>query len=143
MQLCGLAGIDDMNVKKEITDLCMCVVRSRSRAICGILICAAFLTGLVIEIRNRPMSFDSTMWRERPTKRARCVENLVKSGMLRGVSKSNVLQLLGRADHAWKDKSNGHEHLVYWVGTDGVIDDLWLDIDLADTRVAAVGIRPD
>lgn len=102
----------------------------------AVVVCAS-----VYAYRNRDIPFTSEGWKSDLSLRPRMVSDLVSNRMLDGASRTDVERMLGVP-------SNGPDSIiagryVYWAGTDGVIDDMWLEVTFAEDRVADVRHVPD
>lgn len=69
-----------------------------------------------------PRGFDGGVWKDRPGERSRMVDDLLRGERLKGKTREEVVELLGG------DAEARGASLVYRVGSDGVIDDVWLDV---------------
>lgn len=87
--------------------------------------------------RSRDIPFTSNGWKSNLSERPRMVSDLIAKGKLDGVSRADVDTILGVPDSIRGDK------YIYWAGTDGVIDDMWLEVTFADDRVVDVRHVPD
>jgi hypothetical protein len=85
----------------------------------------------------RPIPFDSSTWKSSRNSRPRMVDDLLSKSLLDGMSSAEIDSLLGPPD------LNRNGTYVYWAGTDGVIDDLWLEVDFESDRVTHVRHVPD
>ena len=93
--------------------------------------------GLVCANRNQNRPFDSELWRSEPRLRASMVDDLLQQKQLDGLSMTEVVHMLGPPSHV------GNETHVYWTGSDGGIDDMWLEIHFHDDIVAETRHVPD
>jgi hypothetical protein len=113
---------------------------------------AFFIVGPLAEDYSQRMAFEAKAWRDKsldqnskwPT-RLRMVDDLVAKRQLDGLTRAELLALLGPADQTdkWRDW-----HLVYWLGPErsGLfrIDSEWLVIRFDDAdRVAAYRVLGD
>ncbi len=88
----------------------------------------------------RDLPFDSTRWKTESDLRPQMVRGLLENHNLEGASRESVDALLGvpkGRDSAQKGK------YIYWAGTDGVIDDMWLEIEFKDETVVSMHLAPD
>jgi hypothetical protein len=86
---------------------------------------------------TRPVEFLPGRWQADRRQRPRMVKDLLAKHLLEGKSRDEVQALLGAPD------STGDQRLIYWAGTDGVIDDMWLALVLQNGKVVAVKYYPD
>lgn len=96
------------------------------------------LGGLVAWI-YRPISFDSSVWKQESKHRPQMVDDLLISYELKEMSRKQVEQLLGKP--TGHDSIQGNRY-IYWAGYAG-IDDMWLEIQFDGNQVAEVHHRPD
>jgi len=80
------------------------------------------IVGLGWWVYRGPRVFDGVVWRNRPTERSRMIEDLLRGERLMGKTRKEVVDLLGEGGEA-KESA-----LVYRVGSDGLIDDVWLEV---------------
>ena len=95
----------------------------------------------VCAYRNRDIPFTSERWKSNPSQRPRMVSDLLADGKLDGATRADVDRMLG-VPSTGPDSIIGDKY-VYWAGTDGVIDDMWLEVTFADDRVVDIGHVPD
>lgn len=86
---------------------------------------------------QRPIAFDSVVWTGDRNQRPRMVADLLANHSLIGIDPNALEARLGPADSRLGD------HWLYWAGTDGVIDDMWLDLTIQGGKVVAVKYYPD
>src|SRR5262245_41546823 len=79
-------------------------------------------------------TFDAERWRDAPAARShyrvKAVDDLLSRHELRGMSRSDILNLLGQPGSSQKGRAEP-QALVYWLGAKGdnfFIDDYWLVI---------------
>lgn len=89
---------------------------------------------------HREIPFDAASWRAERALRPRMIRSLLAQQQMVGMSRGEVDRMLGEPDNA---DSVGQGSYLYRVGSDGVIDDMWLTIDFQDDRVVAVRYVPD
>jgi hypothetical protein len=95
------------------------------------------VSGFGIWYFNRSIPFDSERWKSREGDRPRMVNDLLASRILNDAKQADVESLLGPPATV----RNGV--YVYWAGTDGVIDDMWLEIEFKESRVSQAKWVPD
>ena len=86
---------------------------------------------------RRPIAFDSEVWTSDRDERPRMVADLLANHSLVGIPSDELDAQLGPPDSRLGD------HWIYWAGTDGIIDDMWLDLTVQGGKVAAVKYYPD
>ena len=91
-------------------------------------------------VGSRPLSFDSTAWQNNKHLRPRMVCDLLDRNELVGMSRQDVDDTLGRPEG--RDSVHNGNY-SYWGGTDGIVDDMWLEIDFKDDVVTATRYVPD
>ena len=104
-------------------------------ALIAVVVIAWFLSSL-----NRGRQFDSALWQNHQHFRSGMVGDLLDRHQLVGMSRTEINELLGKPNGT---DSNQDDSYVYRTGTDGGIDDLWLEIDFADGIVTAIRHVPD
>lgn len=95
------------------------------------------IVGLGWWVYRGPRAFDGDVWRNRPTERLRMIEDLLRGERLKGMTKKEVVVLLGEGSEA-KESA-----LVYRVGSDGMIDDVWLEVVFEGDRCQGARVYPD
>jgi hypothetical protein len=88
-------------------------------------------------LSTRQVAFTSSTWQAQPQERPRMIRDLLAQHLLDGKSQNEVLAILGAPD------STSDQRLIYWAGTDGVIDDMWLEVGFQNGNVVAVRYYPD
>jgi len=91
--------------------------------------------GLAYLFTHRNVPFDSTRRKNDEDIRPQMVHDLLENHDLAGESHEVVRTLLG-APRGRDSVRNGT--YIYWAGTDGVIDDMWLEISFDNELVVAV-----
>jgi hypothetical protein len=84
-----------------------------------------------------PIPFDSSTWKSSRNLRPKMVDDLLSRHLLDRMNTAEVDSLLGPPD----SKRNGT--YAFWAGSDGVIDDMWLEVDYEKDRVIHVRHVPD
>ena len=90
---------------------------------------------------NRQIPFSSEAWKANVSQRPRMVQNLLADYDLKAKSRDDIDELLG-VSTAPPDAVVGDQY-IYWAGTDGVIDDMWLEITFKQDQVVDVRYVPD
>ncbi len=98
------------------------------------------IVGLYV-YNNRQISFNSSDWKMNVSKRPRMIESLLRDHKLVGAARESIDDLLG-VPSASRDSVIGDRY-IYWAGSDGVIDDMWLEIRFADDHVVDARYIPD
>lgn len=88
---------------------------------------------------SKPRPFDSTQWKA-STSRQRMVHDLLTNHTLKGKNHAQIDDLLGKPQ---PPDSVRDGHYIYRTGTDGVIDDMWLELRFEADRVVEVLHYPD
>ncbi|MFO0914048.1 MAG: hypothetical protein U0795_13905 [Pirellulales bacterium] len=91
-------------------------------------------------LHHREIPFDAAAWRVERALRPRMIRSLLAQQQIVGMSRGEVDRMLGEPDNR---DSVGQGSYLYCVGSDGVIDDMWLTIDFQDDRAVAVRYVPD
>ncbi len=89
----------------------------------------------------RDIPFSPEAWKTSPSQRQRMIDSLLADHSLDGASRDDIDSLLGVPSTS-PDSVFGDRY-VYWAGTDGMIDDMWLEITFTDDLVADVRYVPD
>jgi hypothetical protein len=103
-----------------------------------------FLASLVVALlviwtyRDRP--FDSTRWKNEKDARPQMVRDLLDNHDLVGKSRESIDTMLGIPSGC---DSIGNGKYIYWAGLDGVIDDMWLEIEFSADTVVSRKYCPD
>lgn len=84
---------------------------------------------------TRPIPFDSAVWKSESSARQRMVDDLLVRRLLEGMSRAEVDALLGPPTPPDSVREGTY---VYWAGSDGVIDDAWLEIEFENDVVRNV-----
>ncbi len=106
-----------------------------------IVACLAFVVvGLFVLWTYRDLPFDSTRWKNEKETRFQMVRDLLDSYDLVGQSRESIDIMLGEP-RGCDSVRNGK--YVYWAGSDGVIDDMWLEIEFSDDTVVSLRYCPD
>ena len=90
---------------------------------------------------NRDIPFTSEGWKSDLSQRPRMVSDLLTKNTLAGASRAEVETMLGVPSDG--PDSIIADRYVYWAGTDGVIDDMWLEVTFSEDRVTDVRHVPD
>ena len=104
----------------------------------------AFLAFLVVAFfiiwtyRDRP--FDSTRWKNEKDMRPQMVLDLLNNHDLVGKSRESIDTMLG-VPRGRDSVRNGK--YIYWAGSDGVIDDMWLELEFSADTVVSRKYYPD
>lgn len=91
--------------------------------------------GFAILHSYRDLPFDSARWKTESDLRPQMVRDLIENHNLEGASRESVDALLGvpkGRDSVQKGK------YIYWAGTDGIIDDRWLEIEFENRIVVSM-----
>jgi hypothetical protein len=80
------------------------------------------------------------LWQQQEHLRPRMVRNLLGEHQLVGMSRGDIDDMLGKPSDR---DSIRHGTYIYWAGTDGVIDDMWLNITFENDIVTATRYVPD
>ena len=103
-----------------------------------------FLASLVVALfvlrtyRDRP--FDSTSWKNENDTRPQMIRDLLDNKVLVGKSRESIDAMLG-VPRGRDSVRNGI--YIYWAGSDGVIDDMWLEIEFSADTVVSRKYYPD
>jgi len=100
---------------------------------------AVMAVALCSGIYGRDVPFDSAAWKNDPSRRPRMVRSLLARD-LQGATRAEIDTMLGVP--SGRDSARPDLY-IYWAGTDGVIDDMWLELQFVDDRVNAVSYGPD
>lgn len=68
------------------------------------------------------------------------VRDLINGQNLIAKSRSSIDTMLGVPKGRDSERDGKY---IYWLGSDGVIDDLWLEIDFVDDTVVSLHYAPD
>ena len=105
---------------------------------------AAFLAfivvGFVFLLTHRELPFESIRWKNDVNTRPQMVRDLLDNHSLVGKSRESIDTMLGvptGRDSVRNDK------YIYWAGSDGVIDDMWLEIEFVGDTVVSIRYVPD
>lgn len=98
------------------------------------------IAGLYV-YNDREIPFTSSDWKTNVSKRPRMIDSLLNNHNLVGAPRESIDDLLGVPSTSRDSVID--DRYVYWAGTDGVIDDMWLEIRFADDRVVDVRYVPD
>jgi hypothetical protein len=88
---------------------------------------------------NRERPFDRAEWLNNPEARSRMVGDLMTNYELVGSPRERIHMLLGQPKNTSPDRTTYY----YWTGTDGGIDDMWLEVTFQNEIVTAFKHRPD
>ena len=91
-----------------------------------------------IHYATRPIAFSPSTWRAHPGQRPRMITDVLAKRPFQGKSRAEVEALLGEYDPGSDD-----ERLIYRAGSDGVIDDMWLEIRFKGGKAYDVRYYPD
>ena len=94
----------------------------------------------VITYMYRDIPFDSTKWKNEKDTRPQMIRDLLDNHNLVGKSRESIETRLGvprGRDSVWNSK------YMYWAGSDGAIDDMWLEIEFSDDTVVSRKYYPD
>ncbi len=109
----------------------------------AIVLTLTFFVTVVISmyiLSPRQIPFSSEAWKTESDQRPYMVQSLLANHDLQGEHRDTINDLLGVP--TGRDSVIG-ERYVYWAGTDGVIDDMWLEITFTNDRVADIQYVPD
>jgi hypothetical protein len=87
--------------------------------------------------------FDSSTWKADHVMRPAMIDDLLSNVPLKGMRRSQIDELLGDPGGPDNRDSIRENHYIYWTGSDGVIDDWWLDLTFEDDQVVDVRHSPD
>jgi hypothetical protein len=96
--------------------------------------------GVVVPWLNREIQFDSALWQQQKRLRPRMIHSLLGEYQLLGISRGDVDEMLGKPSGRDSIREGNY---IYWAGTDGGIDDMWLEIDFENDIVTATRYLPD
>ncbi len=101
---------------------------------------ALIAVGIMILWANRSIPFDSTRWKNEENVRPSMVRDFLDKHDLVGASRDEINTMLGLPNG--RDSIRNGKY-IYWVGTDGIIDDIWLEIGFENETVVSVRYVPD
>jgi len=101
---------------------------------------ALIAAGIVVFLTTRSLPFDSTRWKNEEDVRPRFIRDLLDNHDLAGASRDEVNAMLGVP--SGRDLIQDGKY-IYWAGTDGVIDDMWLEIEFENEKVVSIRYVPD
>jgi len=101
---------------------------------------ALIAVGIVVLRANRSIPFDSTRWKNEENVRPRMVRDFLDNHNLVGASRDDVNIMLGLP--SGRDSIRNGKY-IYSAGTDGVIDDMWLEIGFENETVISIRYVPD
>ena len=100
----------------------------------------SLVLGLCAVWLSRDLPFDAAAWQSKEHLRPRMVQDLLDNHQLVGLHREEIHAMLGRPQG--RDSIHNGTY-IYWAGTDGVIDDLWLEIDFDNDTASAARYVPD
>lgn len=101
---------------------------------------AAIVVGLFLLATLSDIPFDSAKWKIEEEVRPLMVRDLLDNHKLRGLSRDSIDKLLGTPT----GRDSIHDgNYIYWAGSDGVIDDMRLEINFDGDVVASRSFGPD
>jgi hypothetical protein len=98
------------------------------------------MVAMVVWSTMQPLPFDSSQWKADRANRRRMIDDLLTNHTLKGQNREQINDLLGKPQ---APDTVGEAKSIYEISSDGIMDDMWLELRFDADRVVEVRYYPD